>query len=478
MDQAAPSGATRRRGCRHWKRWLAVLCAMPPLGFALSNLWLASPWGGSWLAAKIQRRCGLETRVGGASWSPWNGVTVREVVISQPAELQTFVREPLARIVRLRFTPVWRSWLHGRLAVRDVTIESPRVVLSVEMVSRLAQQAAMQLAAVAAAEPPMPPIATLQPGAGTPTPGTPNPAQPGSVQAPNPQAPETRPPPSEPATPASETRAPQTTSWIRLHHASFLLVSSASRLPLVEVVDLTSEVPVSGKEAHSSLNVGGLKCHGLTVLDDFEAPLEWRFPVLSLAPQDVTVEGINLQVAGKIALAKGLPLQVEMQVPGQSPAVALPGGGNIKARQLAASGRFRGLLLSPASWQGEALAQGAAIDVATGGHAAVFDNATCLVALRGGVLSCVDARAVGDELSLLGNATLFADGRAAGVMRVVAAPEAAAGIVKRFFPRNDAEPGLTPLNTPQRAACDLEVFGSLNALSIRLGQNGPVMPLP
>jgi hypothetical protein len=88
----------------------------------------------------------------------------------------------------------------------------------------------------------------------------------------------------------------------------------------------------------------------------------------------------------------------------------------------------------------------------------------------------VDARLIGDELSLLGNATLLADGRAAGAARLVAAPESVTGIVSRIFPHL-AAPSLTPLATPQRAAFDLEAFGNISQLFLRLGRDGPVVNL-
>ncbi len=74
-------------------------------------------------------------------------------------------------------------------------------------------------------------------------------------------------------------------------------------------------------------------------------------------------------------------------------------------------------------------------------------------------------------------AWLLADGRTAGAVRVVAAPEAVAAIVSKIFPNIQDGPSLTPLATPQRAAFDLETFGTISRLSLRLGKNGPVVNL-
>jgi len=269
------------------------------------------------------------------------------------------------------------------------------------------------------------------------------------------------------------------TGWIRIRHASLRLIAVGSALPLVDLGDLTGELPVAGDAARSSVSLANLKVHGMVLLRDFRASLAWQAPVLSLNPAAATLLGMHCQVAGKLALRSGLPLLLEVQVPRQSPSpFSLPGGGQATAEQLACSGQFRGLAMAPASWQGDWVAESATVSIQTGDHHGTFDRSSCYIALRGGALSCVDARLVGDELSLLGNATLLADGRAAGVVRLVAPDEAVFGIVKRLFPTTAAIPALTPMATPQRVACDLEGFGNLSALQVRLGQNGPIVPLP
>jgi len=346
------------------------------------------------------------------------------------------------------------------------------------MMSHLAQQAAPPLAPVVAAQPAMPPVATLQPGRQAPPLVTLSPTQATPESAPVPQTPDTQ-PAAQPAVLAPPVGPPRPTNWIHLRHASFRLVSAAAPLPLVEITDLTSDLPVFGDAARSSLSMASLKAHGQTLLADLQAPVAWQAPVLSLNPMETTLEGIHFQFAGKLAFLSGLPMQLEVQMPSQSPApLTLPGGGMAKASQLATTARFRGLLLAPATWQGDCFAECAGISLDEGARHVAFDHGACLIALRGGVLSCMDARVVGEDLSLLGNATLFADGRAAGVLRLVAARDTTLEIVRRLLPESAPPPSLTPMNSPQRVACDLEVFGCLNDLSVRLGKDGPVMPLP
>ncbi|MEI7954155.1 MAG: hypothetical protein WCJ66_03190 [Verrucomicrobiota bacterium] len=463
-----PAGTNRRRW---WRHWLAALCLLPLLAFALSNLWLSSPWTRDWLASKIKRRCGgLQTHIGSASWSPWNGITLRKIVVSQPAELSGAITEPLLHIDSLRLTPRWRSCWHSHFDVLAADIEGPRLVISPLMLPLLARQGPPPTAPPDA-QPALPPIAALQaerpstPTAQTSIPSEPAASEPGPADA-------KPPPPASPRPPAAD--ALQPTCWVHLRHASLILVAGGSAPPWVEIAGLSSDFPLSGQAATSSLALGSFKLHGTPVLTNFNAPLAWESPILSLKPVETTLLGVHIELAAKFALLGGLPIQVEIKVPAQSPAsFTLPAGGEGSAAHILGGARFRGFLTAPGTWQGDCLAETAAISIKTSEHHATFDNGNCCFALRGGVLSCLDARLIGENLSLLGNATLLADGRAAGVLRLVSAPETTLGILKHFFPA--ADPVLTPMASPQRVACDVEVSGSLGALQLSIGHHGPIV---
>ena len=134
-------------------------------------------------------------------------------------------------------------------------------------------------------------------------------------------------------------------------------------------------------------------------------------------------------------------------------------------------------MLAPSSWQGDLLAEAVSPTLGIASHEAKFDKGSAITVLRGGVISCVDARLIGDGLSLLGNATLLADGRAAGVARVVSEPDTVSAIARRVFPMLQDPLSLTPLSTPQRAAFDVVAFGNIHHLFLRLGTDGPIVNL-
>ena len=56
----------------------------PPASLLLGNLWLSRPWAAAGSLRKSNAAPALETRVGGASWSPWNGAAINAVELLQP----------------------------------------------------------------------------------------------------------------------------------------------------------------------------------------------------------------------------------------------------------------------------------------------------------------------------------------------------------------------------------------------------------
>lgn len=442
-----------RRGVRRWF-WI-VFVALPLAGWACLNLWLASPPGRNWIAGKIHHRTGLETRIGGASVSPWNGVRLHHVELLQPPPLRTAVKEPLAGIKSIRLIPVWRSWLSGNHELQSIEIDSPQLTIPLELIADLARS---QTPATP------PPVAAVTPGPATP------PAPLPETPAIPPAAPQT--PPQVPTTPL------QPTFRVYLENASIRLISASSGKSWFQVSGISGSIPIAGSPADSTLRVASVEIAGRKTLADLKTQLNWTPPLLSLNPFETEIQGIKFTLAGKIAMLSGLPLQIEAQAPKQKPPpIQLPADGQAGADAVAANARFRGLLTSPGTWQGDLVVETLSPFARIGKFDAKFDRGGAVTVLRGGLLSCVDARLIGDDLSFLGNATLLADGRAAAVLRMVAPPENATSIASRVFPDIGQSPALTDLGSPQRVAFDLEAFGNISQIFLRLGRNGPVVEL-
>jgi hypothetical protein len=149
----------------------------------------------------------------------------------------------------------------------------------------------------------------------------------------------------------------------------------------------------------------------------------------------------------------------------------------VEAREAAARALFLGRLLVPGTWHGELLAEAAGIEVKHQARTLPFDRASCASVLRGSMLSCLDARLVGEEISLLGNGALLADGRLAAVARLVAPPETVGVTLRRVFPGLSSVPACLELSTPQRVACDVSLAGTWQEPLLRIGGDGPFHPL-
>jgi hypothetical protein len=471
MDEGSPM-RVQRRGIRRWIWWL--LASLPLFCAACLiciNGWLASGSGCAWMARKIQARTGLEASIGRATILPWSGVIVYDMKLLQPPALRAVVKEPLFRMDSLQLRPVWEAWWQGKMELNSITLDHPRGVLPAELVADILRSRV----AVQKANPAPPPAITAPPPpvAAPPALVTP-PAVPQAPVSPSPVAP---PPPAPAVEAPSLPLSP--TGWIHVKNASFTVVAGPNAKAWFRVDGLSGSIPVSGGRAESAMEIRSIEWAGKPVLTDFRPVLEWQAPFLAVKPMEGKLSGwgdLNYQLAAKIGFLSGLPLQVEVRVPEQVPAeFQLSDRLSAKVGKLTANSRFRGLLLAPQTWQGDWVGQVKEISAKVGNHQASFDRGSGIVVLRGGVLSCVDARLVGDELSFLGNATALADGRVAAALRMVAPPGHVNGIVKRTFNHLTDPLSLTPLSTDQRTAFDLQAFGNFQQIFLRFGREGPVM---
>ena len=289
-------------------------------------------------------------------------------------------------------------------------------------------------------------------------------------------------PTSSPTVPETPAPAPAVvlppTGWVHLKNASITVLSASSGRKWFELSGATGSIPVAGSPAQSSFRVESIRADGQETLSRLDAGLDWKFPLLSLRPLETEIHGYKITLAAKLGMLSNLPLQIEAQLPRQPLAsFPLPADSHAQAEVITVNARFRGLLLAPGTWQADLIAEAASPACRIAGHDAKFDRGSAVTILRGGILSCVDARLIGDELSFLGNATLLADGRAAAALRMVAPPESAVAIASRVFPNLPQPPSLTPLSTPQRSAFDVQAAGNLGHIFLKLGQDGPVIEL-
>lgn len=460
------------RGKRWFRRLLTMgfvlAVAIPLVAFGLSNLYLASPKGRIFVASEIRERTGLDASVMGSSWSPWNGIHVYGIRIEQPGALKTAVLAPLLLIESIRLDPAWRPLvLHRQLLLKGIAIHKPKLVLPVELLSQLPRKAPVAMA------PPI--VAQVNPTAqAEPVPIPPSPVPPAlSPAEPLPAMAEEKPVASIGS--VEETTAP--TVWVKFSGAGLKIVSTISKEPLYEISNMGGAAPLGGKRATSKVVLKRITGLGKPLAETMTVPLKWRSPVLEVGPIKGGLFGMACDVVASISVSGSIPFRINALLPEQRDR-EIRLGEKMKAKlgNVAGRGVFQGQLGIPATWQGQWITQAVSIDTSFADQTAHFDQGQALVIFRNGALSCIDARLVGEPLTLIGNATLLSDGRAAANGRIIAAPETLVAVSKYTEP-SSAAPSLTPLSTPQRAALDLQLFGRIGELYFKPNPRAAPIPL-
>jgi len=431
---------------------LAVL--LPIAGFGLSNLYLMSPKCRAFLAGKITQRTGLEASIEGATWAPWSGITLYGIIVEQPTPLREQITAPLLLVESVRISPIWRALKNRRLSIKSVEIRKPELSIPIELLSQLpSQEQAPQIAlntpnsSAPAPQNQTPPVAVplddsknTQPGEAEPRPQT--------VGA----------PPEPVIKPVSEQELP--TTWVNFSDARIKVLSTFTRTSLYEASGIQGSLPIGGKSAESMIKIGPIKCLGNLLSENLEIPIHSQGTLLSTDTIETNFSDIDCKFGAGVRLVRGLPFQISASIPEQNDKkLELPPAPVFQIGNIGGQGRFQGLLTSPITWQGRWVIEALSISGEYETTKFQFDHGQALVIYGNGALRCLDARMIGDSTSLLGNATLLTDGRLAAVARVVSLPEQLVAISKFLRPDHSA-PHLTPLNTPQRAALDLQLFGT------------------
>lgn len=436
---------------RRWRKWLgltvlALAVLGPLLAFGASNLFLLSSKGRTFVASRIQRMIHLETSVQGGSWSPWNGFTVYGLLIKQPAPLRSAISAPMLTAETIRIHPDWRALAKRRLMIRSVEIHKPDLAVPIELLSQIPSA------------PVTPAIAANQPDLAAVNPSPP--------ETPEAVVPPISPPPlataekqvTAQAQPRPDETAP--TFWMSIGEGRLRIVSAMTKEPLYRIARIDGPIPLGGKSARSALTLGGIGFLNHSLPETVRVPMRWKSPVLGAGVIDGGLFGLDCKMEARIGFTTGMPFLIGGVLPKQDgKEIVLSEALRAKLGSVAGQGRIHGHLLAPGSWQGQGIIQALAMEAEYSGQKATFDRGHSLLIFQGGVLRCLDARLIGDETSILGNAMLLSDGRFAGAARIVATPESL-GAISRFIQADGSTPQLTALSTPQRAALDMWVFGS------------------
>ena len=459
--------------------------------FAGSNLFLVSKPGREFLEKNLNRRAqGLSWQISGASWSPWNGITVKN--LSARLRLPDQASEPnLLPLVTLReaeLKPYWGQLMRGKKLFREVVVNEPVINLPVEY-----------LVTIKPVQPtPQPAKKPKSQAKPKPKPSVPQPPQKQTPKpAPEPQAkPKSKPKPKpkvEPVTPDEKQ------FWIRLRKAKLRLYS-VKLGTAIDIHSLNANLPLAGPETKGDLSWQSITLDGQSLLGKTSLPIEWKHPNWTLPNQILTLGLPHL--AGEQVSAPSLKFQVggvfsprkrtrDFRFNASLPAQPIPDylihdstRFHFRAQSFAANFSSRGRLIEPASWRVDSAASINEIQVFSEvrGQHFHFDSARANLKLQNATLLLPNFSILSEELSLMGNGQLHLGGYLLAVARVVAAPEHSDRITKiavgSLINRGWSRSWLSPLETPDRYYRDLHFEGFLPNAVVNTGKRGAFVPLP
>ncbi len=452
MPAAPPSRKKRRI-----RRILAVLLLTPFLLLALANLVLATSWARGYLGRKLSARLGVETTVGRATCTPWDGFAIGNLRCLQPAPLRDSLEAPLLEIREIRVHLQWTRLLRGKFAVSHVRIDRPRLTLSLEMAATMVSAGATTPAPAVAPPPVVAATETPVPKGGAPPP---SPASSKATSGTSPPAPD------------SSTIG---TAWVEIMDGGGELWLSGTRLASFRGV--SANIPFAGAPTFSKFQLHELELFGQVLGRDLTFPLSWRAPELRCDAAEFRLAELQVKFSAALGVMPGTPFAIDISLPPQ-PAQGDPWFQHAKptAAKLEARLQALGLIRHPSTWQGLAAASAESVTMQSGGQSVAFDESRANLVLQAGVLQCPDVRLTGDRASFLGNGQLRSDGQGTGVLRVVVPPDTAAAWTKRLTIGGQT-PVFAPLETPDRMFIDLRWFSYPGGQGgIELGAGGPVVP--
>jgi hypothetical protein len=471
-----------------WFRWRGLVVGLllsVLVSYGVSNLWLSTSWATGIAKNKLKGRTGMDWEIGGMTWSPWNGMTVRDVKVLQSAVLGGDLTRPALRIDRVRVQPYWKHLVRGRLQLRDVFIESPRAEISVELLEVLAAAVVRDQVSPAVVpsqglplDLPDAPIAEVKP------------------DPPKPVSPPVKPsPPIVSATPVRPVRPERPPAGLpmnlHIHGGSLTLFSTSKGVDLVRLDGVDFDMPLWGEDSKGVLDVDSIKVLGMPDVQELQETLVWKRPYLQWGNPSLKVEGLELQANAQLGLGgrtggvRVSPFGVDLILKPQK----LNGvkGLDRIAMQLDAEkvyGRFRcsGILQRPLTWRADTQWHGENIRLkeAHGGHDVVFDDMVVPAAFRRGVLRWGGVSLIGEDLSVLGNGQVSARDGVLSVTRLVVSPEVSEMVRRGLNGAGLVHTGTAwwkNLDTPDRKVRDFQVSGSLMNPVVDVGSRGEELPV-
>jgi len=328
----------------------------------------------------------------------------------------------MVAITDINIRPYWKPLLKGKLRLREITLNEPRVELSLEMLAALPSDGE-----VIETPPPVAPAPpTLAAGQAQEIPAKPlaQASLADYAQALRPRGvgsqvlAQQKPKVEQPVPPAVKRAAAGLPMRLRVNGASMRLYSESKEVDLLSVDELSLDLPLSGEDAEGHVKISGLKMPsagiGISDLPDVNQTVVWKRPRLEIEETEVDLGGVKLNMRVQLGLKNtksSLPFLVDMAIrPQQVEPVAWLEQRSMHASAKLVAGRFRllGLLADPLNWKAEAVivGEGVTVQAGQGRPRVTFDTIYLPAILHQGRLHWVGFKMLGEDFSVLGNGRL------------------------------------------------------------------------
>lgn len=468
---AAPSPRPRfflaRAGIR--KMLIACLCfgpAIPLLALAAINVGLNLPPTRQHLSLRIESISGQTCNFGWIAWSPSGGIEVSRVRLA--AARSGNRTSPLLVVPRIVIDVPFSGLIRGQFQLRTITLDRPQLNLNratlAPILASLSAPAGSGIAGppptALASSPPTPSLSEDDDPPPLPTSATsPQPAViEGTAAMPQPA----RPPPPGPT--------------------SFVVAVRDGRVRMGKRGSgflLNAEIPLAGPAASGNLHIRELRLAGQKFPDPTPPDITLRGGEFDFRVQPLTTRANGPTGAAqlRVGLATGFPISLRVNFPTQEiHDLALSEQMTLETGTFQADLAIVGSLAQPSAMLVEGLAQASSCRVRFDGEIRRFDHGQLIVIGRNGILRVVDARLLGDSLSLLANGEIHTDGRAAAVVRIVGPPDDVPHLTRLLLP-DIAAPAPEPSAGGQRAVQDIYLIGGPDGYELGLSISAPRIPL-
>lgn len=462
------------------RRFLWVLVVLPLVLCIVPNLIFATSWGTGFIEKRIANRLGLPCSILRVSWTPWSGLTVKEIHLLSPSgDIQV---DDVLRIETIKVDPSWTSLIRGKKRFERLEIQGVTGRVSLELVQ--------DLVARGQATPPTEPA---------PDPDKPAPVTPGVSETlqdavvvvrsdPKDSAavPTAVPDPDPASTDPSPVKGIPTDSFegvVLFKDVNLRFFSRQYPELSAELKDSEGELPIWGGRREGSVTLGDFEIAGRYHSQRLVLPIVYEDNFLRIDERSLKIFGLDLKLKAAVRFVHGLPYGVQMELPAQHVDLSpiFPNGPPpIVVHGFRASAQLQGHLQIPSSVIGEGFLDFDRLvhrDPKDGSETN-FDSGSGHLQLSSAGLIVREFRIMGDEESLLGNGFVTARGEAAAVVRLVAAPDRADALENRINQASlDLDLHFEPLVTPDREYRDFHLGLFSGIPVIDLGQDREWLPL-